>query len=121
MERSARVRATAFFRLASRHPCYFVVTIDRMSVFVTGVQNSQEITHERRLADCKAEARTFVRTMQGLDDTLGPLLLQLPPDITAYNREILNEFLADLPEEPRYAVEVRHQSWLDSDLLGLLR
>jgi uncharacterized protein YecE (DUF72 family) len=89
--------------------------------FLFAAKFPQEITHERRLADCKAEARTFVRTMQGLDDRLGPLLLQLPPDITAYNREILNEFLADLPEEPRYAVEVRHQSWLDSDLPGLLR
>lgn len=102
-------------------PCYFTATIVSVNVFVAGVQNSQEITHERRLADCKAEARTFVRTMQGLDDRLGPLLLQLPPDITADNREILNEFLADLPEEPLYAVEVRHQSWLDSDLPGLLR
>ena len=92
-----------------------------MSIFVTGVQNSQEITHERQLADSKAEARTFVRTMQRLGDRLGPLLLQLPPGFTADNREILNGFLGDLPEEPFYAVEVRHQSWLDSDLPCLLQ
>ncbi len=92
-----------------------------MSAFVTGVQNSQEITHEKKLAGCKEHAETFVRTMQNLDDRLGPLLLQLPPDFTANNREVLNKFMGDLPEGPSYAVEVCHQSWLDSDLTGLLR
>ncbi len=92
-----------------------------VSAFATGVQNSQEITHERKLAGCKEQAETFVRIMQNLDDRLGPLLLQLPPHFTANNTQILNDFLAELPEGASYAVEVRHHSWLDSDLAGLLQ
>jgi uncharacterized protein YecE (DUF72 family) len=35
--------------------------------------------------------------------------------------EILERFLSKLPEDFSYAVEVRHRSWLDSDLPDLLR
>jgi uncharacterized protein YecE (DUF72 family) len=92
-----------------------------VSVFVAGVQNSQEITHEKNLVNCKDAAENFVRTMQGLGDRLGPLLLQLPPDFTVEGMDILNTFLQELPEGPRYAVEVRHSSWVGSDLPKLLR
>jgi len=89
--------------------------------FLFAAKFPQEITHEKELAGCKEEAETFVRTMQNLDDRLGPLLLQLPSVFTAENSDVLDTFLGDLPEGPSYAVEVRHQSWLDSDLTGLLR
>jgi uncharacterized protein YecE (DUF72 family) len=92
-----------------------------VSVFVASVQNSQEITHEKNLVNCKDAAENFVRTMQGLGDRLGPLLLQLPPDFTVEGMDILNTFLQELPEGPRYAVEVRHSSWVGSDLPKLLR
>ena len=81
----------------------------------------QEITHERKLVNSRSEAEHFVRTMQGLGDRLGPLLLQLPPDFTVEGRDLLDAFLAELPKGPSYAVEVRHRSWLDSDLSDLLR
>ncbi|MDQ3923991.1 MAG: DUF72 domain-containing protein, partial [Actinomycetota bacterium] len=80
-----------------------------------------EITHERNLVDSRPEAENFVRTMQSLGDRLGPLLLQLPPGFTAEGMEVLDAFLRELPEGPRYAVEVRHRSWLGSDLPELLR
>jgi uncharacterized protein YecE (DUF72 family) len=35
--------------------------------------------------------------------------------------EVLSAFLQGLPEGPRYAVEVRHRSWVGSDLPELLR
>jgi len=50
-----------------------------------------------------------------------PLLLQLPPGFSVEGREALDRFLRELPEGPRYAVEVRHRSWVDSDLPDLLR
>ncbi len=89
--------------------------------FVGDEQNPPEITHEKNLVDSKDAAGYFVRTMQGLDDRLGPLLLQLPPDFTVEGIDVLDAFLAELPKGPSYAVEVRHRSWLDSDLSGLLR
>jgi len=92
-----------------------------VSAFVTGVQNSQEITHEKNLVDSRELAENFVRTMGPLGDRLGPLLLQLPPSFAVEGMGILEDFLADLPEGFRYAVEVRHRSWLGSDLTTMLR
>jgi uncharacterized protein YecE (DUF72 family) len=92
-----------------------------VSAFAVSVQNSQEITHEKNLVGRKDAAENFVRTMKGLDDRLGPLLLQLPPDFTLEGIDVLDAFLAELPKGPSYAVEVRHRSWLDSDLPDLLR
>jgi uncharacterized protein YecE (DUF72 family) len=92
-----------------------------MRAFAGGVQNFQEITHERNLVDSKDAAENFVRTMQGLGDRLGPLLLQLPPDFTVEGKDVLGAFLPRLPKCPSYAVEVRHRSWTDSDLFDLLR
>jgi uncharacterized protein YecE (DUF72 family) len=80
----------------------------------------QEITHERNLVDCEGPTETFVRTMGLLGDRLGPLLLQLPPSFTVEGMGVLEDFLTDLPQGFRYAVEVRHKSWLGSDLAAML-
>jgi uncharacterized protein YecE (DUF72 family) len=100
---------------------YFTVTSVSVSAFVGDVQNPQEITHEKNLIGCEEAAESFVRTMQTLDDRLGSLLLQLPPRFTVEGMGALEAFLSELPEGPLFAVEVRHQSWLGSDLPDLLR
>jgi uncharacterized protein YecE (DUF72 family) len=91
------------------------------TVVVAGVQNPQEVTHERNLVGSEAEAERFVRTMAELGDRLGPLLLQLPPSFGVEGMGVLEDFLKRLPGGFRYAVEVRHRSWLGSDLPALLR
>jgi uncharacterized protein YecE (DUF72 family) len=88
---------------------------------VVGIQNSQEITHEKTLVGCAREAEAFVSTMSDLGDRMGPLLLQLPPSFTVEGMGVLEDFLKRLPEGFRYAVEVRHRSWLRSDLPEMLR
>jgi uncharacterized protein YecE (DUF72 family) len=93
----------------------------RVSVFVGGVLISQEITHKNNLVGSEEEAEAFVRTISELGDKLGPLLLQLPPSFTVEGMGVLEDFLKGLPEGPRYAVEVRHRSWLGSDLPEMLR
>ena len=92
-----------------------------MSAFAGVVLNSQEITHERNLVDCAEPTETFVLTMGLLGDRLGPLLLQLPPSFAVEGMGVLEDFLTDLPQGFRYAVEVRHKSWLGSDLAAMLR
>lgn len=89
--------------------------------FLFAAKFPQEVTHERNLVDARSEAEGFVRTMQALEDRLGPLLLQLPPSFTVEGMGVLEDFLSTLPQGPRYAVEVRHRSWLGSDLPALLR
>src|SRR5918998_5613847 len=89
--------------------------------FLFAAKFPQEVTHERNLVGSEAEAESFVRTMAELGDRLGPLLLQLPPSFTVEGMGVLEDFLSTLPQGPRYAVEVRHSSWLGSDLSALLR
>jgi uncharacterized protein YecE (DUF72 family) len=100
---------------------YLTATTVRVSAFVDDIQNSQEVTHEKNLVNCEKPTETFLRTMELLGDCLGPLLLQLPPSSTVEGMGVLEDFLDDLPQGFRYAVEVRHKSWLDSDLAEMLR
>jgi uncharacterized protein YecE (DUF72 family) len=92
----------------------------KVGAFAGGVQNSQEVTHERNLVSCEAETDSFISTMDELGDGLVPLLLQLPPSFTVEGMGVLEDFLKGLPEGFRYAVEVRHRSWLGSDLPEML-
>ncbi len=89
--------------------------------FLFAAKFPQEITHENNLVDCRDLTENFLHTMDLLGDRLGPLLLQLPPSFAVEGMGVLEDFLADLPEGFRYAVEVRHRSWLGSDLMAMLR
>ncbi len=89
--------------------------------FLFAAKFPQEITHEKSLVGCGEPAETFVGAMELLGDRLGPLLLQLPPSFTVEGMGVLEDFLDALPEGFRYAVEVRHRSWLGSDLPEMLR
>jgi uncharacterized protein YecE (DUF72 family) len=85
----------------------------------------KSITHEKLLADCADETAAFLAAMTQLDRKLGPLLLQMPPSWAADQADTLAAFLAALPAGLRYALEVRHRSWLAKEtfprLLDLLR
>jgi uncharacterized protein YecE (DUF72 family) len=93
----------------------------RVSATASSVLNFKQITHDRNLVGAEAEAESFLNTMAALGDRLGPLLLQLPPSFDVEGMGVLEDFLKRLPEGFRYAVEVRHRSWLGSDLPEMLR
>ena len=89
--------------------------------FLFAAKFPREITHDKELVDCTETAENFVQTMDLLGDRLGPLLLQMPPSFTAEGIDSLARFLEGLPGGFRYAVEVRHRSWVRSELPELLR
>jgi uncharacterized protein YecE (DUF72 family) len=89
--------------------------------FLFAAKFPKQITHDRNLVCAEAEAESFLNTMAELGDRLGPLLLQLPPSFDVEGMGVLEDFLKRLPEGFRYAVEVRHRSWLGSDLPEMLR
>ena len=89
--------------------------------FLFAAKFPKEITHDQNLVNAEGETENFVRTMAELGDKLGPLLIQLPPSFAAEGMGVLEDFLERLPEGFRYAVEVRHRSWLGSDLPEMLR
>ena len=93
----------------------------RVDPFAAGARNPQEITHEKALVGCAREAEAFVSTMSDFGDRPGPLLVQPPPSFAVEGTGVLEEFLDGVPGGARYAVGVRHRSWLGPDLAGMLR
>jgi uncharacterized protein YecE (DUF72 family) len=78
------------------------------------------ITHEKKLDRALGDAEAFVGTMQALGDKLAVLILQFAYDFTPDYFDRLDTFLGDLPQGPRYAVEVRNRAWLTPDLGEML-
>lgn len=80
----------------------------------------QAITHEKMLKDALPETMHFLDAMALLGDKLGPLLLQFPYQFKPDQQSTLADFLAALPRDFRYAVEVRHRGWLNDAFFDLL-
>lgn len=80
--------------------------------FRFAIKANQRITHRGRLKDVEDATRDFVERCRGLGDKLGPVLFQLPPYLRRDDQR-LGDFLAILPPDARYAIEFRHESWLD--------
>jgi uncharacterized protein YecE (DUF72 family) len=78
------------------------------------------ITHEKKLEGARAEAEEFVAVMQGLGEKLALLTLQFAYDFEPSLLSRLEAFLTELPDGPRYAVEVRNRGWLTPDLTEML-
>jgi uncharacterized protein YecE (DUF72 family) len=88
--------------------------------FVFTLKAPRVITHLKRLKNVDDEAGYLFRTLAILDQKLGPVLFQFPKSFRA-NRPLLEDFLALIPEGIPSAFEFRHASWLEPDILELLR
>jgi uncharacterized protein YecE (DUF72 family) len=95
--------------------------------FVFAAKVPQVITHEKVLVDCDAELAEFVKTMEVLEEKLGPMLLQFGffnSNVMPSGKEFLERlrpFLRKLPKEHRFASEIRNKQWLDEQFLDTLR
>lgn len=88
--------------------------------FTFTLKMPREITHERRLREPEPVLGEFVARVRGLGDRLGPVLIQLAPDFTPDQFATLEEFLPLLPDDLRFAVELRHQGWINRETHDLL-
>jgi len=88
--------------------------------FRFSVKASQRITHFKRLKEASAETDYMLETVSALDDRLGVVLYQLPPNMKK-DLERLETFLKHLPANPPATFEFRHPTWFDDDVLELLR
>lgn len=77
-------------------------------------------SHLKHLKDPEATIGNFLDAASGLGDTLGPILVQLPPSWNA-DPERLDSFLEAAPAGRRWAVELRDESWLRDDVYEILR
>ena len=90
--------------------------------FRFAVKVPKTITHELKLANAGGAFATFVSSIAGLGDRLGPLLLQLPPKL-GFDAEVVRTFLADARNASHAAlvIEPRHLSWFSGETEALLR
>jgi uncharacterized protein YecE (DUF72 family) len=118
-----------FYRLAGRDT--FASWRERTPAgFVMAIKASRYLTHIRRLRDPAEPVARLLNAARGLGDRLGPVLLQLPPNLTADSAllaDCLRQFATDFARLDaaaigggRVCVEFRHPSWLTDDVRSIL-
>jgi uncharacterized protein YecE (DUF72 family) len=81
----------------------------------------RSITHDARLVGADAELFEFCDRAAELEEKLGPLLIQLPPDMSPREFESVERFLPTLPAELEFAIEFRQDGWFTERTFELLR
>jgi uncharacterized protein YecE (DUF72 family) len=87
--------------------------------FTFVVKANRYITHIRRLRDAREPVARFWERCLRLEDKLGPVLFQLPPNLRA-DPDLLARFVAGLPAEMQPAFEFRHPSWETEEVRSIL-
>jgi uncharacterized protein YecE (DUF72 family) len=87
--------------------------------FVLAVKASRFLTHIRRLRDPQDSVDRLMEGASRLGRHLGPILIQLPPDMEV-EVERLDETLAAFPTDARVTVEPRHRSWFRPEVMAVL-
>jgi uncharacterized protein YecE (DUF72 family) len=84
---------------------------------------SRFITHQKRIRNSGEALQRFFELFDPMKFRMGPVLIQLPPGLS-YDDSLVSHFLESLKacDPPtRFAMEVRHPSWINDRFLGLLR
>ncbi|MGW6035570.1 DUF72 domain-containing protein [Gordonia terrae] len=87
--------------------------------FRMAAKMSRYLTHIKRLQEPTEPVQRFLERSAGLDGRLGPVLLQLPPNLRAAP-DALDETLARFPKTIQVAVEPRHDSWWTDETRSVL-
>jgi uncharacterized protein YecE (DUF72 family) len=90
------------------------------SEFCFALKFSRYATQMKKLKEPGATIGSFMERASRLRESLGPLLVQLPP---RWKRDVprLAAFLDAAPSDVRWAIEFRDASWLHDDVFGVLR
>jgi uncharacterized protein YecE (DUF72 family) len=87
--------------------------------FVFSVKASRYLTHVKRLKEPGEPVKRLWGRADALGAKLGPVLVQLPPNLKA-DEDALDATLAAFPAGARVAVEFRHPSWETDDVRRVL-
>lgn len=88
--------------------------------FLFAVKASRFLTHIKRLRDPRDSVERLLEGASRLGPHLGPILIQLPPDLPAEPGR-LAETLDVFPRDVRVTVEPRHRSWFSDEVRSVLR
>lgn len=87
--------------------------------FIVGVKASRFLTHVKRLKEPEEPVHRLTAAASGLGERLGPVLVQLPPNM-AFAPERLAACLDAFPYGVKVAVEPRHASWWKDETRAVL-
>ena len=87
--------------------------------FLFAVKASRYLTHLRRLKEPRPSVELLVERASELGSHLGPILIQLPPDL-GLDLAALEATLDTFPAPIRLAVEPRHSSWFIEEVRRVL-
>jgi len=85
--------------------------------FTFALKMPKEVTHDRRLRDADDIVRDFLDRARELGPKLGPILLQMGPDFGPDELPSIETFLPTLPDDLRFAIELRQGGWMRSEVL----
>ncbi len=83
--------------------------------FIFAPKFTQRITHFKRLKGAEEATSAFLKGVGALGEHLGPLFLQLPPNFSPKNFEILRDYIQSLPRDIHLFVELRHPQWFEKE------
>jgi uncharacterized protein YecE (DUF72 family) len=89
--------------------------------FLFALKFPQVITHVKMLKACEEVTSVFLERVVLLEEKLGALLLQFPYAFGTEQFPLLRDFLATLPKNHRYVVEVRNRKLLNEGFYSVLR
>jgi len=87
--------------------------------FVMAVKANRYLTHIRRLRDPEEPVARFLENATKLGSKLGPVLLQLPPNLKI-DIENLDATLSAFGQTVLVAVEFRHDTWWNAEVRSVL-
>jgi len=87
--------------------------------FLFTLKANRSITHTKSPDRAAKEIRTFIHLIKPLKGKLGVILFQFPPHLRL-DMELLENFLSALPHGYKYAVEFRHNSWMEKLVFDLM-
>lgn len=77
----------------------------------------QIISHRNDFDEKEEWVDLFLSSVYQLDEFLGTSFIQFPPFFKTDKINKLDRFLAKLPEDLSFAVELRHESWFENDTI----
>ena len=84
------------------------------------VKLNRIITHRKRLVGCDRLLGDYLAAASQLAPKLAGVLVQLPPNLKA-SPAVLDAFLKACPEQYRWALEFRNETWLCDEVYDVLR
>ena len=71
----------------------------------------QQISHYSGLINAEASTQTFLDAIRHLGNSLGPVFIQLSENFSPARKKALFNYLASLPKDLSYMLELRHPDW----------